>query len=60
MNNAPINIDDLDAWIEKNFSGRGRAIRKEDEKPYPGEPYMSMREAESLIRKAFAHFTGLC
>lgn len=52
-------IEDLDEWIEKNFSGRGRAIRAKDDPPIPGEPYMSMREAKSLVRKAFIDFTCL-
>lgn len=57
--NAPVNIEDLDEWVEKNFLGRGRAVRKPDEPPLPDEPYMSMWEAKSLVRKAFAHFTGV-
>jgi hypothetical protein len=59
IQNAPVNIADLDEWIEKNFFGHSRAIRKQDDPPLPDEPYMSMRDAKSLVRKAFAHFTGL-
>lgn len=46
----------LDAWIEREFRGHGRAIRAETDEPFPDEPYMSMGDAKELTRRAVATF----
>lgn len=46
----------LDAWIEREFTGHGVAVRREDDPPIPGEPLMSMAEAKELTRRAVAKF----
>lgn len=46
----------LDQWIEREFAGHGRALRRIDEPPLDGEPWMSMAEAKELTRRAVAEF----
>jgi hypothetical protein len=40
-----------DAHIDEAFSGHGVAIRREDESPIPGEPFMSMAEAKAICSR---------
>jgi hypothetical protein len=37
--------------IDKQFFGHARAIRRKEDKPYPGEPYMSMADAKEITRR---------
>lgn len=46
----------LDAWIAREFGGHGVAIRRQEEPPIPGEPFMSMQDAKELTRRAVAEF----
>lgn len=48
----------LNEWIEATFRGHGRAIRRETDEPYPGEPYMSMADAKDLTRRAVVVFAA--
>ena len=48
----------LDMWIEREFSGHGRALRHPDEPPLEGEPWMSMADAKELTRRAVAEFSA--
>ena len=54
---SPCN-ESVDQWIERNFFGHGRAIRRQEEEPYPGEPYMSMDDARNLVRQAVKDFSA--
>lgn len=45
----------VDNWIEREFSGHGRAIRERHDSPYPGEPYMSMDDAKALLRQVLVY-----
>lgn len=49
---------ELNDWIEREFAGYGRAIRRKDETPFPDEPYMSMVDAKELTRRAVAAFAA--
>lgn len=49
-------IGEIDAWIDREFSGYGRALRARDEPPLEGEPWMSMKDAKDLTRRAVAEF----
>lgn len=51
--------DGLEAWIAREFSGYGVAIRRKDDPPIPGEPLMSMVEAKDLTRRAVAKFAAI-
>lgn len=42
----------LEAWIKRNFDGHGVAIRRKEDPPIPGEPFMSMAVAKDLVRQA--------
>lgn len=53
---AQVERTSLDAWIEREFAGHGRAIRTKDEAPYSGEPYMSMADAKELTRRAVTYW----
>ena len=48
----------LEAWIAREYGGLGRAIRREQDEPYDGEPYMSMEEAKELTRRAVREFAA--
>lgn len=48
----PASTPDLDAWIEREFSGNGVALRLETDPPDKGEPFMSMATAKELTRRA--------
>lgn len=43
-------MTDIDAWIEREFSGHGRALRRIDEPPLPDEPWMAMSDAKNIVR----------
>ena len=47
---------ELDEWIEREFAGYGRALRRKEDPPLPFEPWMSMQEAKSLTRRAVLEF----
>ena len=47
---------EIDAWVEKHFGGRGRALRERSDPPLDGEPWMSMAEAKDLTRLAVIEF----
>lgn len=49
----------LEAWIEREFAGHGRALRTRDAPPLEGEPWMSMADAKELTRRAVRIFGGL-
>ena len=51
-------MNHLDAWIEREFSGHGVAIRGRSDPPIPGEPFMPMAVAKELTRRAVAEFAG--
>lgn len=42
--NPPIDVDAL-------FAGHGVAIRREEDPPIPGEPFMSMADAKEIVRE---------
>jgi hypothetical protein len=46
----------LDEWIAENFLGHGVAIRRKEDEPIPGEPFMSIEIAKELTREAVKHF----
>jgi hypothetical protein len=46
----------LEQWIERNFSGHGRALRTLRDPPIDGEPFMSMADAKQLVRDAIKEF----
>src|SRR5687768_9867072 len=46
----------VEEWIERNYGGRGRALRERDDPPLEGEPWMSMLEARNLTRMAVLTF----
>jgi hypothetical protein len=48
----------LEQWIDRNFSGHGRALRTLQEPPINGEPFMSMEDAKQLLRDGIALFSG--
>ncbi len=48
----------LEQWIEREFGGYGVAIRREEEPPITGEPFMSMEIAKELTRRAVAAFSS--
>lgn len=48
---------DIEGWITKNFGGRAAAVRREDDPPLPGEPFMSLVDAKDLVRQAVAAFS---
>lgn len=48
--------DELELWISQHFTGQGVAIRREEESPIPGEPFMSMMDAKNLTRRAVKVF----
>ncbi len=47
-------MKDIEEWIEREFFGLGVAIRRIDDPPIPGEPFMSMNDAEELVRRAYS------
>lgn len=50
---------DIEQWIDRNFSGHGRALRTLQEPPIDGEPFMSMEDAKQLLRDGIAKFSAL-
>jgi hypothetical protein len=48
--------DNIERWIDQNFSGHGRALRTLQEPPIDGEPFMSMEDAKQLLRDGIAKF----
>lgn len=44
--------DDVERWIADMFSGHAVAIRRQDDPPIPGEPFMSMAAAKDICRAA--------
>lgn len=42
----------IEAWIARETRGLGLALRREEDPPIPGEPFMSMEDAKQIIRKA--------
>lgn len=48
---------DLELWIEREYSGFGIAVRRKEDPPIEGEPFMSMAIAKDLTRRAVAAFT---
>jgi hypothetical protein len=46
----------LEEWIEREFAGYGVAVRRKSDAPIDGEPFMSMKEAKELTRRAVAAF----
>jgi hypothetical protein len=50
---------DLERWIAREFGGRGRALRLQDDPPLEGEPWMSMEEAKDIVRRAVAEFSSI-
>lgn len=44
--------ESLEAWIDREFSGYGMAVRRQEDPPIPGEPLMSMAIAKDLVRQA--------
>lgn len=53
---VPGTLMDLESWIEQNFAGLGRALRREEDTSLPFEPWMSMEEAKGLVRQAVKEF----
>lgn len=49
---AILEADWLEAWIDREFTDHGVAIRFRDDDPIPGEPFMSMEIAKQLTRQA--------
>jgi hypothetical protein len=44
----------VEDWIERKFSGKAVAVRRETDPPIPGEPFMSIADAKDLVRRAVA------
>ena len=42
---------DIEKWIKDNFFGYGVAVRRQEDPPIPGEPFMSIADAKELVRK---------
>lgn len=42
----------IDEWIAEEFRGHGVAIRRQDQPPIPGEPFMSMQVAKHFAKLA--------
>jgi hypothetical protein len=49
-------MKDLEAWIEREFSGYGLALGVPPDPPIDGQPLMSMAAAKELTRRAVAEF----
>ncbi len=47
-----LDMPTLDEWIEREFTGKGVAVRQVEDWPIPGEPMMSMAEAKASTRRA--------
>ena len=45
---------DIEAWIEREFAGLGRALRRKEDPPLPFEPWMAMSDAKDIVRRLFA------
>lgn len=43
----------IDDWIAEEFSGHGVAVRRQDQPPISGEPFMSMRVAKHFAKLAY-------
>lgn len=45
---------DIEDEADRAFRGYGVAIRREDDPPIPGEPFMSMADAKRITRELLA------
>lgn len=43
----------IDEWIAEEFSGHGVAVRRQDQPPISGEPFMSMQVAKHFAKLAY-------
>ena len=54
---SPCN-ESLEQWIDRNFAYKSIAHRREEEEPWPGEPFISLETAMDLTRQAVRDFTA--
>lgn len=45
-------------WIEDKFAGYGIALRRENDAPIDGDPFMSMDDAKRICRNAISEALG--